>query len=99
MQVCCASTFTLGSFTVLVRLFSAPLPAVYIVLTPRYLLQFFFLALSTNSVALPLQSSTMFKLLLAAALAAAGVCYTTPNATNSTTTFTNPILNTVGADP
>lgn len=41
----------------------------------------------------------MFKLLLAAALAAAGVCYTTPNATNSTTTFTNPILNTVGADP
>jgi hypothetical protein len=42
---------------------------------------------------------TMLRLLLTAALAAVGVCYTSPNATNSSSTYTNPILNTVGADP
>ncbi|KAJ4341152.1 hypothetical protein N0V87_001890 [Didymella glomerata] len=41
----------------------------------------------------------MLRLLLTAALAAVGVCYTSPNATNSSSTYTNPILNTVGADP
>jgi hypothetical protein len=41
----------------------------------------------------------MLRLLLTASLAALGVCYTTPNATNSSTTFTNPVLDTVGADP
>jgi hypothetical protein len=43
----------------------------------------------------------MFKLLLAAAFAAIGVCqYSSPyNSSNSSTTFTNPILETVGADP
>ncbi|KAF1930239.1 glycoside hydrolase family 43 protein [Didymella exigua CBS 183.55] len=41
----------------------------------------------------------MLKLLMKAALAAVGVCYTTPTATNSSSTFTNPVLDTVGADP
>jgi hypothetical protein len=41
----------------------------------------------------------MLKSLLVAALAAVGVCYSAPNATNASSTFTNPILNTVGADP
>lgn len=40
----------------------------------------------------------MFKILLAAAIAAVGACqYQAPP--NSSTTFTNPILETVGADP
>ena len=41
----------------------------------------------------------MLKSLLVAALAAVGVCYSAPNATNASSTFTNPILNTEGADP
>jgi hypothetical protein len=41
----------------------------------------------------------MLKSLLVAALAAVGVCYSAPNATNASSTFTNPILNTGGADP
>jgi hypothetical protein len=45
----------------------------------------------------------MFKLLVAAALAAVGLCQysapaTYPNSTNSSTTYTNPIVDT-GADP
>ncbi|KAG9199400.1 hypothetical protein G6514_008559 [Epicoccum nigrum] len=41
----------------------------------------------------------MLKSLLVAALAAVGACYSALNATNVSSTFTNPILNTGGADP
>jgi hypothetical protein len=43
----------------------------------------------------------MLELLVAAAFAAVGVCQYSapPNSTNSSTTYTNPILEDVGADP
>lgn len=70
----------------------------YIVLTSRY---FFFscFTLVTHLNCLASIGFTMLKLLLTAALAAVGLCYTSPNATNSSSTYKNPVLDTVGADP